>query len=395
MVVKPRFLLAVATALTLVATASLPLAAATKQADPKPLRAGSLLRVKDIAANGNTNKGAVVAVGWHETSQPGRLFLAFSTDGGEDYRRSNGKLRRYPIVGDPRRGVSLAICSRRVWAGSVYEDPNGNGSRVLLTSRTIGGGAAQQWVTPLDGRKVRDVSIACAGNKLLAVGWLEKKNNKKRGRLLLRSMDALGTRPDIELKYKLGPAEMKSGLDVAATPSAVVATFVRSGDLRLKRFEIAADDPSTIAQSATATVARNDIKGPRMAARGQRVVVAYSDAGKVKAKLSGDLGATFGGPQVLVRSGGKRNPSRVHSADVVGDRVVVEVDASKKGVMTPQRIQSTDAGETWGTRSFGHKGARVGALLKTKGQPPLLMESWHNNAPRGRADTLRARYELP
>ena len=54
-----------------------------------------------------------------------------------------------------------------------------------------------------------------------------------------------------------------------------------------------------------------------------------------------------------------------------------------------------DGGDSWGTRSFGHVGARVGALLKKKGRAPLLREAWHNNAPKGIRDTLRARYELP
>ena len=85
MVVKRRLLLAVASALTLVLTAAAPMMAATKEAKPSPLRAASLLRVKDIAANGNTAGGSIVAIGWHEGSKPGQLYLAFSTDGGPVY----------------------------------------------------------------------------------------------------------------------------------------------------------------------------------------------------------------------------------------------------------------------------------------------------------------------
>ena len=74
---------------------------ATEEATPAPLAAGALLRVKDMAANGVTGKGAIVAVGYHETGDPGQLNVAFSIDGGKDYRRTNGNLRRYPVVGDP------------------------------------------------------------------------------------------------------------------------------------------------------------------------------------------------------------------------------------------------------------------------------------------------------
>jgi hypothetical protein len=132
-----------------------------------------------------------------------------------------------------------------------------------------------------------------------------------------------------------------------------------------------------------------------MAARGNRVALAYGDAGKVKAKLSTDLGVTFGSASTLVGAGNVSNPSTVYSADVVGDRIVFEVSANRRGTLTPQRVQSTDAGGSWGTRDFGHIGARVGALLKKKGVAPVLMEAWHNNAPKPATDTLRAKYETP
>ncbi len=394
MVVKRRFLLSVASALALVMTAAVPMMGAYKEVAPSPLRQTGLLRVKDIAANGNTSDGAVVAIGWHEASKPGQLYLAFSTNGGKDYRRTNGRLRRYPIVGEPSLGMSVAICGGRVWVGSSYKDPASGAPRVLMTSRTIGGGAAQAWVTPGDGRKVRDVSIACAGKDLLAIGWLEKKDGKNRTRLMLRSMEPLGQSPTIGKKFKFGPSDFKGGIAVAATPGAVAVAYNKNGNLKVKRFGIDADDPSIISQGPPSTVAWGDVKAPQMAARGNRLVLAYSDAGKVKAKLSTDVGASFGGPKVLVPSGSIRNPSRAYSADVIGGRIVVEAGANKKGKVVPQRIQSTDAGATWSTRTFGHIGGRVGALLKKKGQAPLLMEAWHNNAPNPSPDTLRAKHEV-
>ncbi|MEA2026986.1 MAG: hypothetical protein U9O18_09885 [Chloroflexota bacterium] len=395
MVVKRRLLLSVASALALVMTASVPMLGASREAAPSPLRQTGLLRVKDIAANGNTSDGAIVAVGWHEASKPGQLYLAFSIKGGKDYRRTNGNLRRYRIVGEPSLGMSLAICDGRVWAGSSYKDSADGTSRVLMTSRTIGGGAAQAWMTPADGRRVRDVSVACAGKDLLAISWLEKKDGQNRARLMLRSMEPLGQNPAIEKKYKFGPADYKGGIAVAATPEAVSVAYSNAGNLRLKRFGIDADDASVITQGPSSIVAWRDVKKPAMASRGNKLVVAYSDAGKVKAKLSTDLGASFGSPVVLVSAGSIKRPSKAYSADVIGDRIVFEVGANKKGKVTPQRIQSTDAGGTWGTRTYGHIGARVGALLKKKGQAPLLMEAWHNNAPKPSPDTLRARYELP
>ncbi len=68
---------------------------------------------------------------------------------------------------------------------------------------------------------------------------------------------------------------------------------------------------------------------------------------------------------------------------------------TRRACVTPTRLQSTDGGESWGERTFGHIGARMGALLKKKGKAPLLMEAWHNNAPKPSADTFRAKYETP
>jgi hypothetical protein len=398
MVVKRRLLLAVASALTLVLTAAGPMLGATKEAKPAPLRSSSLLRIKDIAANGNTGKGAIAAVGWHEASKPGQLYIAFSTNGGRDYRRTNGNLRRYPIVGEPSLGLSLDICANRVWAGTGYHSSSDKGgdSDVFLTSRTIGGGAAQALMTSTaDDRRVRDVTVSCVGNDLIAIGWLQKTGNKSTAQLLLRSLEPLGTAPSFKETYNLGVAELKSGLDVAGTPESVAVTFVRDGDLRLKRFDI--DEGSVVGTQPLKTIAWNDVKYPTMEARGKRLVVAYSDAGKVRVKTSNDLGETLSKPRTLARTGGVKHPSRPDSIDVVGDRIVTTagIYSQATGRATPYRMISSTFGEKWSKSAFGNVGARMAALLKKKNQAPVFVEAWHNNAAKGSNDTLRARYQLP
>jgi hypothetical protein len=400
MVVERRLPLVVASALTLVLTAAAPMMGATRQAKPNPLRAANLLRVKDIAANGNTGKGRIVAVGWHEASKPGRLFLAFSQDGGKDYRRTNGRLRKYPVVGDPRRGMSLAICADRVWAATAYRrsTDNAGDSDVFLTSRTIGGGAAQAFMTSSgDRRRASDVTVSCVGNHYLAIGWLNRNGNgKTTARMMLRSLEKLGMPPSFKKTYNLGVAEPRGGLDVAATPDSVAVSFVRDGDLRLKRWDVVRGSLGGISPVPLETIAWRDVKHPHMAAHGKRLVVAYTDAGKLRAKVSRDQGATVSGPTTLARTGGARNPSKAQSVDVVGDRIVTTAWVySRANGYRPQRITSSTFGERWSARPFGNRGARRAAWLKRKGQAPLLVEAWHDNAPRGSLDKLRARYELP
>jgi hypothetical protein len=399
MVIQRRLLLVVASALTLVLTVSAPMVAATREAKPSPLASGNLVRLKDVAANGNTSKGAIAAVGWHEASKPGQLWLAFSTDGGKTYRRSNGNLRNYRVVGDPALGMSLAICANRVWAASGYHSPSDRAgdSDVFLTTRTIGGGGAQALITSTsDDRRVRDLSIACAGSKYVAVGWLNKNGNgKTTARLMIRSVDPLGKAPAFKKIYNLGVAEFKSGLDVAATSNSVAMAFVRGGNLQLKRFDLdaAAGDVSPYPR---ATIAWKDVRFPQLAARSKRLVVAYSDNGKVRTKMSRDQGATFSKAKTIVSTGSLSNPSRAYSIDVAGDRMVATTGTWSKaaGKVTPQRLTSSTFGEKWSTRSFGNIGARKAVLMKKKNKDKLLIEGWHNNAPKGYADTLRARYEI-
>jgi hypothetical protein len=350
-----------------------------------------------MAANGITSKGAIVAIGYQDTGSPGQLYLAFSTSGGKDYRRSNGNLRRYPIVGTPQLGMSVAICSGRVWAATAYHSASDKAgdSDVFLTSRSIGGGAAQALMTDTAGdRRVRDVSVACVGNNLIAIAWLQKTGSKDTAQLMLRSMEPLGATPSFKQVYSLGDADFRSGLDVAATPALVAVSFARGGDLKLKRFGVAG---TTVAGQPIQTLGKGGIKFPLLAARGKRLVLAYSDAGKVRVRTSRDLGQTISKQTMLASTGGIKNPSVAWSLDVAGDRIVgtagVYSAATKK--ITPTRYTTSTFGDKWSKRSFGNVGARVAALMKTKKLPPLLREAWHNNAPKGSTDTLRARYELP
>ena len=162
-------------------------------------------------------------------------------------------------------------------------------------------------------------------------------------------------------------------------------------NLYYKRFAIGNGADPQVSKRATRRLAQGDISSPQIGLRGQQIVLAYTDVGRVKARLSDDGGASFAAARTLVSSGGRTKPSRAYSADIAADRVVVEVLASDQGESTPQRVQSQDGGQTWNARSFGNVGPRVGALRKTTGDNSLLVEAWQNNAPG--TDTLRAQYE--
>ena len=201
MVVKRRLLLAipVAVSLSLLATTA-PALGAFSAARPDPLAQSGIIRVHDIAVVRRTGGvGPVVALGWREAANPGQLYLSFSTDGGKSYRRNNGALRRFPVLGIGNRGMSVDVCAGRAWAASIvgYPGDDAGDSDVLLTSRDVnGGGAGQAFVTNANyDRTTRNVSMACVGNRLLAVAWVETSQGTTRAKLLLRSTEPLGRRP--------------------------------------------------------------------------------------------------------------------------------------------------------------------------------------------------------
>ena len=397
MVVKPRFLPAVATALTLLLAAAAPVMGAYKAAQPDPLVKDALLRVLDMATAGKTAKyGPVVAIGYRKDTKPGELFVTYSTDGGRSYLKAPDTLRQFRVAGDGMRGLSLDVCGGRIWAATAANYPGdvSTDRDVLLTSRTIGGAAAQAFLTQSDSdRTVSAVDVGCVGKKLLAVAWIEQSFGKSRAKLMLRSLETLGETPEYRKVIGLGDADRKGGISVDASTDTVHAAWTAGADrdLRYQRFVVTGDSPPDVMPGPVETMASSDTGRPQVAARGLSTVVAYTDDGKAKARVSVDGGITFAPAAVVIETGSVASPSEVHTADVSGARIVIEATASKNGQLTPVRVESIDAGATWATRSFGNVGARVGALSKDTQTTSILVEAWQNNS--SGSDTIRAQYE--
>jgi hypothetical protein len=399
MVRTPRLLLVASAGLALAVMSSAPVLGAYNPSQPDPLVTQDLLRVQDVAVVTKTGGvGPVVAVGWRQAAKPGELFVAFSTDGGRSYLKQNGTMRQFRVAGEGTRGLSLDICGGRIWVGSVVNYPGDDASDkdVLLTSRTMNGQAGQAFMTDAAGnRTARQVSVACVGNRLLAVAWVENSSGKGRAKVMIRSLEPLGEPTSLRRVFGLGEALPANGISVdASTDSVHVAWAAGQKQNVLTESFLIGDGPDpAITRGGDLRLAGGDALFPQVAARGQKVVVAYTDAGKVKARVSGDTGTTYAEPTLVVGTGSRNTPSEVHSIDVSGPRIVVEATANRGGLLTPQRITSNDAGVSWAPRDFGHVGARVGALRKTSPTSSLLVEAWQNNDPG--MDTLRSQFERP
>jgi hypothetical protein len=398
MVVKRTLLPAVTMGLALLITATGPVLGAYQAARPDPLTQQSLVRVQAMATAPKTSTtGPVVAAGWRQDAKPGQLWVTYSTDGGRSYLRNASMLRKFRVAGDGQKGLSMDICGGRIWVASVANFPGDDASNrdVLLTSRTVNGTtAAQAFVTQSSvNRVVSNVSLTCVGKKLLAVAWLEQSFGKARAKLMVRSLEPLGQPSKVRKVWGLGDGILSGGISVDASTDAIQVAWTDGAakDLSVSRFTVTSGPDPVIKRRATQQLATGDIAKPQVAARGVNAVVTYTDAGKVKAQVSADSGVTWGAPSTIISTGKINKPSRVHSVDIAGARIVVEATASRSGTLAPVRIESTDSGATYGTRTFGHIGARVGGLLKNTPTTSLLMEAWQNNAPG--MDTLRAQYE--
>lgn len=365
--------------------------------DPEPLRQGQVVRLQDIATTQNAKEQPTVAVGWRSGSSPGSLYMSYSLDGGASYLRGNGNLRQWAVAGEGNRGLTLDVCGDAVWAGSAARFPGDakKDTDVLLTRRAIGGSAAQVFVTaPSASRKVRDVSVSCVGTKLLAIAWLERSAGKTKARLMLRDLKSLAPAATNKT-YLLGNAVYGGGISVAATAKSVHVAWTAgtSRDIRYKRFVLGKEANPSVSPKPTLTLSSTDANKPKLAIQGLKVVAAYTDKGKVVMRISKNQGADFEAPQTLIGAGTVKNPSRVHSASVFAQRIVIEATKNLVGTTTAQRHESTDLGQSWDVRSFGHNGNRMGALRKTGSDASSLVEAWLDNGTT--TDTLRAQYETP
>lgn len=344
---------------------------------PILLREADHLRLKDVAVNKTS-----VAVGWQEGSRPGELRVRISLDGGSKFKGA------YQVAGLGSQGVSLAICGGRVWAVSAAHFPGDSekDSDLLLSSRVLTSSERTQvfLTQPAQAHRVLSPQLACVGERLLAMGWLERVGKDTRAKLRLRDLSSLTTAATDRL-FDLGPAHPKGGLAVAATDSAAYVAWSKGDqqDLRYKRILVGSGGDPDITPTRTQIVATGAAIWPQLAARGRKVVLAYTDDGRILFRSSTDGGAILSEPGTLVRAGSLTNRSRATSIDLRSSRIVVEgmrpPPRSPRGDLIPYRLESRDSGFTWSKLRLGNRGIRMGALRPVKGGGSLLLEGWHDD----------------
>jgi hypothetical protein len=380
-----------------------PVLGATERVDPDPLRSASTLRVADIAAAGNA-----VAIGWREGPDPGNLRVTLSTNGGRSYEREPGSVRMFVVAGIGRIGMGIDICADSIWAASAATI--GDEHHVLLRRRALDGRNGQGDLTPLGVGRVRAVDVACVGHRLLAVAWIEQDGDSTRARLrlispsLIRLSGPAGTSARIaptatNSLQNLGDAGARDGISVVSTGSSVFVAWSSGArrNLQLKRFDIGSGGDPTIQPRATERLGFRDAVKPELTARGEKVVLAYSDDGKLKVRISENLGGSFSAAETLLNQGTVKVPSYPTSATMSGSRIVIQAlkklpnDAAR--TYAPVRIQTSNLGDSWGqSPELGNRGIRVAVLRKVNNAVSRLNEAWHDDGPSG--DVIRAQREV-
>jgi hypothetical protein len=392
---------------TLAISVAAPVIGAFDAVEPNPLRSGSTIRLADVAAFGDD-----AAVGWREGKNPGNLVMALSTNRGASFERANGSLRSFPVAGLGRIGMSIDICGGSVWMATAARFPGDaeKDSDVLISRRGVNGGASQVFVTaPAASRKIRAVDIACVGSRLLAIAWIEHTGDTSRARLLLRDLPALAPSAGgaasrvgpsaTNSLHNLGPAGPKDGIAVTSVRGDVLVAW-SNGDrknLRLKRFDLGSGADPTIQPERTRKIASRDAILPKLAARGRKVVLAYTDDGRVKVRTSDDAGDSFSKATTLISAGTVKVPSRATSAALSGKRIVIEtfrkLPKGEDRTHAPVRLESTNHGKDWSqSAQFGNRGPRMAALRKVNNSVSRIIEAWHDDG--SSADVLRAQREV-
>ena len=410
MVISRRPTLGAGLVATLALGVAAPVLGAFTPVEPNPLRSGSTIRLADVAASGDD-----AAIGWREGPNPGSLVMALSTNRGASFERSQGTLRSFAVAGIGRLGMAIEICGGSVWmaTGAKFPGDDEKDSDILISRRGIAAGASQVFVTaPAASRKIRSFDIACVGSRLLAISWIELVGDTTRARLLLTDFDSVAPTAvggagvagvvapaATNSLHNLGPAGPKDGIAVVAIGDRVLVSW-SSGEkrsLQLKRFDIGSGSDPTIQPRPTERIASRDAVLPKLVARGKKVVLAYSDDGKLKVRTSRDSGESFSTATTLLNAGTVQVPSKASSAALSGSRIVI--DALKKLPNSEDRthaavlIQSTNFGTDWSHSSeFGNRGPRMAALRKVNNTVSRILEAWHDDG--ASVDVLRAQREV-
>lgn len=343
----------------------------------RTLRTADFVLLQDIAA-----KGSGIGVVWEEQASGTPVVrYRMSQDRGATWTAT----RR--LDDRPNRDAEAAVCQGTLWIASKLrlEDAAGDWHVVVDGKDLDGSGDAGYLITDaFVSLTVRDPSIACIGDRFLAVTWLEKVTGEG-WRAWLRVFDPNPPIAPItpggafETTVDLGPAARDVHPSIDATNDRVVVAWGQGGNLRFKRFDVAPGGSVGLSGFATQTLATDPGWTTAVAIAGSRVVLAYSRNNDLFTRRSTDGGASFG--SAVKRLDGEPTCCFIaypESVDIVGKRVLL-LAGKAYGDLDPfveeWRFRSTDGGASFTKKKVGEQGARMGAWSGSA-SAPRAVEAW-------------------
>lgn len=220
--------------------------------------------------------------------------------------------------------------------------------------------------------------IACAEPARQAVTFL--RNGDAGLHAWMFTFDATWSTDNLHYGLDLGAASKGSTPAIAATPDAIHVAWKDGTKLRYKRFTVGAGPDYAVTPLPTKTLdTSNSLDELRLAAEGNRVVIAWERGSNVVARVSTDQGASWKPRATLFRGGGPANAdAAVTNADVLGKTVIVSatVWTCFEGCGGTGSIQrSTTNGGSWATVKGSTKrgGYVFGALAGDRSAPSMFM----------------------
>lgn len=373
-----RSLRLVAVAIAALAIPALAGPAAAGFGPTRTLRTADSVFLQDVAA-----KGSGIGVVWEELASGTPVVrYRMSQDRGASWTAT----RR--LDDRPNRDPEAAVCQGTLWVASKLRldgDPPGEWDVVVDGKDLDGSGEAGYLITDsFVSLTVRDPSIACIGDRFLAVTWLEKVTGEG-WHAWLRVFDPnppiapivpAGT---FETTIDLGPAARDVHPSMDATNDRLVVAWGQGGDLRFKRFDVAPGGSVALSGSATQTLASDPGWTTAVAVAGSRVVLAYSRNNDLFTRRSTDGGASFSSP--VKRLDGEPTCCFVaypESVDIVGSRVLLlagKAYGDLDAFVEEWRFRSTDGGASFTKKKVGEQGARMGAWSGSA-RAPRAVEAW-------------------
>jgi hypothetical protein len=263
-----------------------------------------------------------VAIIWDEPNNPRRLGIATSNNSGSSFSLE-------PFIFGRSREPAVDLCqSPRSLLNFVASHRQGPGNWVIEYTQFFSfDDILTEVVAPSDGFQ-HDPDIACAGGRVF-VSWFEREGDGNRLFIAHESTGEFEFSNPIDLGFD--GSQFPNGLAVAGVSSMAYTVFSRtSGDLRFRSWSVGGGPNYPVTMNPAMIIAPGTENNPAfqlsIAAAGDKVAVAWMNCDAVFARVSNDMGETWGPIRMLVEHAACDGDfiAAPNSIAIRGDRIAVE-----------------------------------------------------------------------